>query len=300
MPRNRENSFCCGAGGAQFWNEEEPGEERISDNRFREAQQTLAGTQEKVLAVGCPFCKSMLESTPEKGSDPIALRDVAELLWEGVQRKSGKLPGPIIESPSHAPEVAAAPATSQLQAAEIPPVESPAASSPQAPAVEAASMEPSAPLPQARAKWTPKSAPRTVVAPPSEPSVGVASISETPIEAGRSKAAGGAPSSILSAPDLPATNEPKRKAWAPKLSAEPQHQTPELTQAPAPTKATPESPKRKAWTPKRKAWTPKRSAEPQNQAPTPDQAAAPLEAAAESPKRKAWAPKGASKKVTED
>ena len=68
MPRNRENSFCCGAGGAQFWKEEEPGAERISDNRYREAQQTLAaGSQEKVLAVGCPFCKSMLESTPGKG-----------------------------------------------------------------------------------------------------------------------------------------------------------------------------------------------------------------------------------------
>jgi len=42
LPRNRENSFCCGAGGAQFWKEEEPGDQRISDNRFREAQQTLA------------------------------------------------------------------------------------------------------------------------------------------------------------------------------------------------------------------------------------------------------------------
>jgi len=41
-----------------------------------------------VLAVGCPFCKSMLESTPGKGPDPLAIRDVAELLLEGVQRAS--------------------------------------------------------------------------------------------------------------------------------------------------------------------------------------------------------------------
>ena len=47
LPRNRENSFCCGAGGAQFWKEEEEGDERISDNRFREAQQTLATAQEQ-------------------------------------------------------------------------------------------------------------------------------------------------------------------------------------------------------------------------------------------------------------
>jgi hypothetical protein len=39
-----------------------------------------------VLAVGCPFCKSMLESTPGKDADGLVVRDVAELLWEGVQR----------------------------------------------------------------------------------------------------------------------------------------------------------------------------------------------------------------------
>ena len=72
LPRNRENSFCCGAGGAQFWKEEEEGSERISDNRFRAVQQTLSGKDEKVLAVGCPFCKSMFESTPAKGGGGIA------------------------------------------------------------------------------------------------------------------------------------------------------------------------------------------------------------------------------------
>ena len=90
LDRNRENSFCCGAGGAQFWKEEEPGTERISDNRFREVSNKLAGADDKVLAVGCPFCKSMLESTPGKGDEQIAVKDVAELLWEGVQRKLGK------------------------------------------------------------------------------------------------------------------------------------------------------------------------------------------------------------------
>ncbi len=98
LPRNRENSFCCGAGGAQFWKEEEPGDERISDNRFREAQQTLANaTGEKVLAVGCPFCKSMLGSTPTKAdSENIAIKDVAELLLEGVRRAKG-ITTPIID-----------------------------------------------------------------------------------------------------------------------------------------------------------------------------------------------------------
>src|SRR3984885_11337700 len=97
LERNRENAFCCGAGGAQFWKEEEAGEERISDNRFREVQQTLASAEgEKVLAVGCPFCKSMLGSTPRKGESDIVIKDVAELLLEGVRRKKGlaSLPSP--------------------------------------------------------------------------------------------------------------------------------------------------------------------------------------------------------------
>jgi Fe-S oxidoreductase len=110
LPRNRENAFCCGAGGAQFWKEEEEGDERISDNRFREVQQTLAtatGAEatEKILAVGCPFCKSMLSSTPaasQADSDAIAIKDVAELLLEGVRRAKGITP-PTIDTKPIAP-----------------------------------------------------------------------------------------------------------------------------------------------------------------------------------------------------
>jgi len=40
--------------------------------------------------VGCPFCKSMLQSTPGAAQDStIAIKDVAELLLEGVQRAKG-------------------------------------------------------------------------------------------------------------------------------------------------------------------------------------------------------------------
>src|SRR6202789_618119 len=92
LDRNRENSFCCGAGGAQFWKEEEPGTQKISDNRYREAQKALAGGEDRVLAVGCPFCKSMLDSTAARGkADAIAVKDVAELLLESVEKKLGKV-----------------------------------------------------------------------------------------------------------------------------------------------------------------------------------------------------------------
>ncbi|MFD1730475.1 (Fe-S)-binding protein [Deinococcus malanensis] len=104
LERERESSFCCGAGGAQFWKEEEEGRERVSDNRFRELQTRLDRAAEasaeyeqtgKVVAVGCPFCKSMMNSTPEKAKrDDIVVKDVAELMLESVQRATGEWVAP--------------------------------------------------------------------------------------------------------------------------------------------------------------------------------------------------------------
>jgi Fe-S oxidoreductase len=77
MPRNKNNSFCCGAGGAQFWKEEESGTMRVSENRFLEAEATGA----KVIAAGCPFCKVMLKSSEsaQKENAPEVL-DVAQIV----------------------------------------------------------------------------------------------------------------------------------------------------------------------------------------------------------------------------
>ncbi len=88
LERSRENSFCCGAGGAQFWKEEEEGDERISSNRFNEIQARLdaanpAKGTPKTVAVGCPFCKSMLTSSPGRDEE-IIVKDVAELLLESM------------------------------------------------------------------------------------------------------------------------------------------------------------------------------------------------------------------------
>ncbi len=56
--RNRDNPFCCGAGGGLLFadKEEEPGS-RISDVRFKQLRATGANT----VVTACPFCSIMLK-----------------------------------------------------------------------------------------------------------------------------------------------------------------------------------------------------------------------------------------------
>ena len=85
MPRTRENSFCCGAGGAQFWKEEEHGTEAVNVNRYKEAQATGAD----VLAVGCPFCMQMFTTAQSEVGDGPIVKDVVELLAENLEAAGG-------------------------------------------------------------------------------------------------------------------------------------------------------------------------------------------------------------------
>ncbi len=88
MPRNKNNSFCCGAGGAQFWKEEEAGDMKVAENRYREAEATGA----KKIAAGCPFCKSMLASSESAGREgaPVVV-DIAELVADNLRKTKAKL-----------------------------------------------------------------------------------------------------------------------------------------------------------------------------------------------------------------
>ncbi len=54
--RNRDNPFCCGAGGGLLFEEHEEGK-RISQERFEQLQATGAGT----IITACPFCSIMLK-----------------------------------------------------------------------------------------------------------------------------------------------------------------------------------------------------------------------------------------------
>jgi Fe-S oxidoreductase len=76
LPRHHNNSFCCGAGGAQMWKEEEHGQQRVSENRFHEAIATGCDT----LAVGCPFCMIMLTDAAKSANSNMQVKDVAEIV----------------------------------------------------------------------------------------------------------------------------------------------------------------------------------------------------------------------------
>jgi Fe-S oxidoreductase len=82
MPRHGLKSFCCGAGGAQMWKEEEHGSERVNANRFREAQASGAQT----LAVGCPFCMVMLTDAKNAANSEMPVLDVAEIVAAQLEK----------------------------------------------------------------------------------------------------------------------------------------------------------------------------------------------------------------------
>ena len=106
MERNSEKSFCCGAGGARMWMEENIGE-RINVNRTKEA----VGTGADQIAVGCPFCRVMLsdgltaEQAKGNAREEVEILDVAQMLLASVKGEPATKAGPGTTS---APAAAAA------------------------------------------------------------------------------------------------------------------------------------------------------------------------------------------------
>ena len=78
MSRNRERTFCCGAGGAHMWMEERG--TPINEERVREASETGAET----LAVACPFCTVMLDDGVRSMGKQLRVVDVSTLLVESM------------------------------------------------------------------------------------------------------------------------------------------------------------------------------------------------------------------------
>lgn len=78
MQRAKEKGLCCGAGGAQMWKEDEPGDKRINIERTEEALATGA----KVIAANCPFCLTMMSDGVKNAEkqEEVMVYDLAELI----------------------------------------------------------------------------------------------------------------------------------------------------------------------------------------------------------------------------
>ena len=77
MPRNKEESFCCGAGGGNMWYDIDKGK-RINVERFEEAIETGV----KKVATSCNFCMIMMEDARKvTGQDEkMEVFDISELV----------------------------------------------------------------------------------------------------------------------------------------------------------------------------------------------------------------------------
>ncbi|ORW64484.1 (Fe-S)-binding protein [Mycolicibacter senuensis] len=92
MPRNRDRSFCCGAGGARMWMEEHIGK-RVNHDRVDEALATGATT----IATACPFCRVMISDGVDdridaSGRSGVDVRDIAQLLLDSLDMSGVTLP----------------------------------------------------------------------------------------------------------------------------------------------------------------------------------------------------------------
>jgi Fe-S oxidoreductase len=89
MPRNCENSFCCGAGGGQIWMGKVAPGERPAENRIKEALATFEkhpGDKKQLFIVTCP--KDMImysDAVKTTGNESrIEVRDLIQLVAEAV------------------------------------------------------------------------------------------------------------------------------------------------------------------------------------------------------------------------
>ncbi len=75
MGRRKEKTFCCGAGGSNYWFKV-PEQRSIAGIRTEEAAKTGA----KAIATECPFCLSMFEDTTKVMNTGMEVKDVAEIV----------------------------------------------------------------------------------------------------------------------------------------------------------------------------------------------------------------------------
>ena len=92
MKRCRERGFCCGAGGARMWLEENIGT-RVNMDRTAEA----IGTGADVVSTACPYCMIMLDDAVRANAkeDEVRVLDLSQLVEESLLAgATASVPGP--------------------------------------------------------------------------------------------------------------------------------------------------------------------------------------------------------------
>lgn len=82
MKRSKQRGFCCGAGGAQMFKDEEKGNKSVNIERAEEALEL----QPNVIATGCPFCMTMMTDGVKHFNKEASIKvlDVAELISQAM------------------------------------------------------------------------------------------------------------------------------------------------------------------------------------------------------------------------
>ncbi len=89
MPRNKTNTFCCGAGGGRIWMDDSGLTERPSENRIKEAMQL--DVSQFIVACPkdvCPKDVTMYSDAAKTtgNDDRLAVRDITLLVEEALVR----------------------------------------------------------------------------------------------------------------------------------------------------------------------------------------------------------------------
>lgn len=81
LKRCKSKGLCCGAGGAQMFKEAEKGTREINVERMDDVEEA----NPNIVAVGCPFCMTMLTDgvKNKEKEDTLKVYDLAELIAEG-------------------------------------------------------------------------------------------------------------------------------------------------------------------------------------------------------------------------
>ena len=82
LKRSRSNGLCCGAGGAQMFKEDEPGDKRINIERIEE----ILDTNSEVVVANCPWCITMLSDgvKAKEKQDEVMVYDLSELILKSI------------------------------------------------------------------------------------------------------------------------------------------------------------------------------------------------------------------------